>query len=423
MKMEDILHYVWQYKLYDLPLRTSDGNILEVIDTGIPNRNGGADFSNAKIKIGEEMWVGDVEIHISSNDWTKHKHHTNKAYNSVILHVVNKITDQTLNADDRIVPQCCITYPKSIDDNFSFLIHSNIDIPCANSISLLDNFHLQSWLNTLLIERLERKANDIDQLLSRVEGSWEDVFYVLLSRNFGFGLNSDSFQRLALSLPLKYLRKQGDNLIQLEALLLGQAGLLDTEHPKDDYQRLLASEYQFLNRKYELKSLDKEIFKNMRARPSTSPQLRLAQLATLLHNSQALFSKILNKKDIGQLRLIFHVNASEYWQTHYSFGNTSPRKSKYIGDGSLDIILINTVVPILFAYGKHTADEELCERALSFLENIKSENNTITKSFAKWGLPLNNACDSQAHIQLKREYCEKRKCLYCRIGHRLLSAK
>lgn len=273
------------------------------------------------------------------------------------------------------------------------------------------------------MERLARKAKDIDRHINTFDGAWEDVFYVLLVRNFGFGLNSDSFERLALSLPLRYIQKHGDNLVQIEALLFGQAGMLTDSPALDSYHGLLQREYEFLKHKYDLQPLEKHVFKNMRTRPTAFPQLRIAQLAALLHSSQGLFSKIIEKKDVGILRLFFHVNASEYWQTHYSFGSISSKKSKYMGDGSLDVILINTVAPLLFAYGKHVGDEDMCERAISFLEQIKAEKNGITKLFAKYGVRMLSAADSQATIQLQKEYCENKKCLYCRIGHQMLEQK
>lgn len=421
--MEDILHYIWKFRLFQKDLRTTDGQQIEVIDVGLPNTNEGPDFFNAKIKIGDKVWAGNVEIHTSSDEWVKHKHHTNKNYNSVILHIVEKANCEVFNETGQSVLQCEIIYPKSIKENYDFLIHSNTDIPCCNYIASMPPFHLNSWMRSLLIERLERKSNNIQALLERFNNSWEEVFYVLLSRNFGFGLNSDSFERLALSLPLRYLQKQGDNLVQIEALLFGQAGLLDDIKVSDDYFSLLRKEYEFLKNKYELKPLESYIFKNLRTRPTAFPQIRIAQLAALLHSSHGLFSKIIECTDIGRIRLMFHVNASEYWQTHYTFGQSSPKKSKYLGDSSLDIILINTVAPILFIYGKAIDSEVHCDRALQFLELLKPEQNSITKSFSKLKMPLNNAADSQAIIQLKREYCELRKCLYCRIGHQLLTGR
>lgn len=421
--MEDILHYVWKFRLFQKDLTTTTGQTIEVIDVGLPNTNEGPDFFNAKIKIGDKIWAGNIEIHSVSDEWVRHKHHTNKSYNSVILHIVEKANCEVFNESGQSIMQCEITYPEHIKENYEFLIHTNTDIPCCNYIGSIPSFHLNSWMNTLLIERLERKANHIEELLQKYNNSWEDVFYVILSRNFGFGLNSDSFERLAISLPLKCIQKQGDNLVQIEALLFGQAGVLDNLKAKDDYFILLKKEYEFLKNKYDLKPLESYIFKSLRTRPTAFPQIRIAQLAALLHSSHGLFSRITACEDVEQIRLMFHINASEYWQTHYAFDVTSERKSKYLGESSLDIILINTVAPILFLYGKSIDSEIHSERALRFLEILKPEKNSITKHFEKLKMPLKNAADSQAIIQLKREYCEPRKCLFCRIGHQLLIEK
>lgn len=419
---EDILHYVWRFRLFQKDLKTTDGEEIEVIDVGTPNTNDGPDFFNAKVKINGKVWAGNIEIHNSSGEWNRHNHHTNKNYNSVILHVVKNAGSEIRNEQQQLVPQCEIYYPKYIDENYEFLLHSNTAIPCCNFIGSLPSIHLNSWMSNLLFERLERKANHIYKLLDHFNNSWEDAFYVLLSRNFGFGLNSDSFERLALSLPYKFIQKQGDNITQVEALLFGQAGMLNTDIT-DDYVELLQKEYNFLSNKYTLLPLDAFLFKKLRTRPSSLPELRVAQLAALLYSSQGLFSKIISCQDPGRIRLMFHVNASEYWQTHYTFGIKSDKKSKYLGDSSLDVILINTVAPMLFAYGKKTDNEALCERAVHFLETLAPEKNSIIRDFAKMTIPINNAADSQAIIQLKREYCELRKCLFCRVGHMFLTVK
>lgn len=420
--MEQLLHYIWKHRLFQRGLKTIAGDPIEVIDVGILNTNEGPDFFNAKIKIGDDMWVGNIEIHKSSSDWNKHKHNVNKNYNSVILHVVESVDCDVYNEAKQRIHQCLVSYPQHLKDNIEYLLNTDVPIPCCNYIGSVPAIHMNTWLNTLLVERLERKANDIYTHLNNSNGSWEEVFYILLTRNFGFGLNSDIFERLAHSLPLRYIQKQGDDIVQIEALLFGQAGLLDDILP-DDYSNKLQKEYLFLKNKYGLSPLESHLFMKLRVRPSGSPYIRIAQLAMLLHKTHGLFSKIIKCEDIGQIRLLFHENASEYWQTHYTFGEESPRKSKYLGDSSLDIILINTVIPILFAYGKNVGNEDLCDRALLFLERIKPESNFITRDFAAAKIISRNAYDSQALIQLRREYCEKRKCLYCRIGFRMLTEK
>lgn len=422
--MESILHYVWQNRLFDENLMTSDGLSVEVIDVGRLNSDAGPDFFNAKVKIDGKLWAGNVEIHTAASDWKRHRHAEDKAYDSTILHIVGRADRKDVtNSQGRQIPQCAITYPDYIDKNYEYLFRSQSDIPCGSFIPTLSSIHITSWMQNLLFERLQAKTERIERLLERFNNSWEDVFYVLLTRNFGFGLNSDSFERLALSLPYTYLRKHGDNLFQIEALLFGQAGLLDEVKQSDEYFSRLKQEYDFFKSKFTLRPLESSIFKTMRSRPSAFPQIRVAQLAALLHFTQGLFSKVINCEDMGRIRLMFHVNASEYWQTHYTFGQVSDKKSKYLGDASLDIILINTVAPILFAYGKSINDDTYCDRAMRFLETIKAERNTITRQFAGYGIPMNTAFDSQATIQLKKEYCIPRKCFQCRIGHQLLKKK
>lgn len=421
--MENILHYVWKYRLFQQDMWTTDASSIEVIDVGIANTNEGPDFFNAKIKVDGELWVGNIEIHTNSDDWFKHKHRQNVNYDSVILHIVENANAEIYNTQGKPILQCKINYPQYIKDNYEYLTYTKTDIPCCNFISSIPSIHVTSWVNSLLIERLQRKNRHIESLLERFNNSWEDVLYILLSRNFGFGLNSDSFERLALGLPYRYIQKQGDNINHIEALLFGQAGMLENTDEPDDYFRFLQQEYKFLQSKYTLSPLDSFIFKTLRSRPTAFPQIRIAQLAALLYNVKGLFAKIISCEDIGKLRLMLHVNASEYWQTHYVFGVASDKKSKYLGDASLDVILINTVIPLLFAYGKSINNESYCERSIQFLESIKPEQNSITKRFSGLGIPLINAADSQALIQLKREYCEVRKCLFCRFGHQLLTSR
>ncbi len=421
---EQLLHYIWKYKLY--PNRnfvSSEGDEIEIIDAGIHNNDAGPDFFNAKIKIGDKVWAGNIEIHKSSSDWKKHNHHTDPAYNSVILHVVEKEDCEIYTHQDRKVPQIVIEIPESIRNNYAHLLLSDSIIPCSKDLKYVGKEHINPWLSALLAERMERKINDIYTVLDKFNNSWDETFYVLLSRNFGFGLNANEFERLALSLPYFYIQKHSDNILQVEALLFGQAGLLEDESLTDDYYMQLKKEYGFLKKKYTLKNLDSFIFKSLRVRPQGFPQVRIAQLASVLQQSKRLFSHILEKEDENLLRLFFHINASEYWQTHYTFGKTSTKSSKYPGDSSINVILINTVVPLLFAYGKKNNIEKYCTRALTILEELKPERNSIINEFRKHNINPKNAADTQALIQLKKEYCDKRKCLYCKIGYQILSGR
>lgn len=419
---EQLLHYIWKFKLYPSNVFvSSEGNEIEVIDTGMHNSNAGPDFFNAKIKTDNKTWAGNIEIHKSSSDWKKHNHHTDPAYNSVVLHVAEHIDCDVYTQEGRRIPQIKIGIPDNVINNYSNLLASNYMIPCSQKLINIPKIHLNPWFYALLAERLERKTNDIYKVLNKFNNSWDETFYVLLARNFGFGLNSEVFERLALSLPYFYIQKHSDDIFQVEALLFGQAGLLEDEIIIDDYYLQLKKEYRFLRQKYTLKNLDGYLFKSLRIRPQGFPQVRIAQLASVLQQSKRLFSKVLEKEDENLLRLFFHINASDYWQTHYTFGKISKKRTKFIGDASINTILINTVAPILFAYGKKNNIEQYCIRALSIFEDLKPEQNSIITVFKKLGVNPQNAADTQSLIQLKNEYCDKRKCLFCKIGYKILT--
>lgn len=419
---EFLLHYVWKYRLFDQSnLVTTDGQTVEVIDPGLHNTNAGADFFNSKIKIDDKMWAGNVEIHLASEDWYKHRHHLDKSYNSTILHVAEAVSGEIINERGVKVPQLKLTIPDKVKSSAEYLLQSVSSIPCKNELPEVDKKIVKSWLSVLTIERLERKTNDIYNHLSRFNNSWDQTFYVLLSRNYGFGLNSDEFERLALSLQFNIIQKHSNNLFQVEALLFGQAGMLESDRILDEYYLSLQREYQFLRHKYQLKPLDEFLFKRLRIRPGSFPQVRIAQLAALFVQSGRLFSSVLEIEDYKQLRLYFQSSVSEYWKNHYSFRKESKSGQKFLGDSSLDTILINTVVPILFAYGKKNDLERYCDRALTFLDSIKPERNSIVSEFKEAGVTPVNASETQALIQLKKEYCDMRKCLYCKIGYQILS--
>lgn len=420
---EQLLHYVWQFRLFShSSLRTTDGQKVEVIDPGMHNNDAGPDFFNAKIKIGDKLWAGNVEIHRTSDEWMKHGHQNDKAYNSVILHLSESVNAPVINQNGQQILQCVLTVPDDIRRNADYLLFSHSAIPCEKFLSTLPIPMLTSYLNVLSLERLERKTNDIATHLERYNHSWDEVFYVLLTRNFGFGLNSSEFEKLALSLPFNYILRHRDDLFQVEALMFGQAAMLEEDGLSDDYYIRLQKEYAFLKAKYGLRNREGLFFKSMRVRPRSFPQIRVAQLAAILQQSGRLFSRILEKEDLHELRTLFRATPSEYWKTHYSFGTISPKTEKQPGMASLDILLINTVAPMLFAYGRKTDAEKYCDRAISLLETIKPERNRIVSEFVAAGIIPAHAFDSQALIQLQKEYCDTRKCLYCRIGHKLLSS-
>lgn len=419
--MERLLHYVWKHKLY-LPetLVTTEGLPVTVFDAGIPNTDAGPDFFNAKIKLGDTLWAGNVEIHDKASDWLRHHHDTDKAYDSVVLHLVG-VNDATIyRTTGEVIPQATLAVPQSVQNNIDWLIHRDEPISCRSRIQEIESIHLSSWIDALLGERLERKTNDILQLLEQYADDWNEVFYIILTRSFGFGVNSDAFERLAKSLPFRYIQKQRGSSSQIEAMLFGQAGMLAENIPGNHYHNLLQQEYKFFAHKFGLQPLDESLFKNLRMRPNNFPHVKLAQLAALWHRYDSLFSFIRDEESCERIKKLFRVRPSDFWQTHYHFRNASPPAEKLLGENALNIVLINVAIPMLFAYGRKNDRPEYCERAIRFLEALPVEKNVIVSTFTGAGIPAHHAGDSQALIQLKREYCEKKKCLHCRIGFRLL---
>lgn len=418
--MERLLHYIWKYKLFNSSeLTTTEGTPLQVLDPGTQNTDAGPDFFNAKIKMNGTVWAGSVEIHEKSSDWFHHHHQKDKAYDAVILHVTGCKDAEIYRANGEPIPQLLLTVPESIRNNVDWLLHRDSSIPCLSFIAEMDKIHLTDWMGSLLQERLERKTQDIFHLLAQHNNDWNGAFYITLTRNFGFGVNGDAFEWLAKSLPFHCILKQRGNPVQIEALLFGQAGML--EYPNTcPYYLHLQREYRFLRHKYGLKPLDSSLFRNLRVRPGNFPYERLAQLAALWASNGTLFSALLETDSIVEIKEKFRVVPSEYWKTHCHFRHSSPPKDKKIGEESLNIILINTVVPMLFAYGLRHNQDKYCRRAFVILEKLTPEKNSIVHQFAGAGVEVRHAGDSQALIQLKRNYCEQKKCLYCRIGYRFL---
>lgn len=418
---ESILHYVWQNKLFTShDLITTDGEQVEIIDVGRINTDAGPDFFNAKIRISDTIWAGNIEIHTCSSDWDRHNHQSDKAYDSIILHVVSSVDTDIYRADGTRIPQLELKFPTRLETNYEQLIGEQKWIPCAAKINLIPAIFIQSWKNALLAERLEQKINAIEVLLTESNQHWEEAFYVTLARSFGFGTNSQAFESLAKSLPLSVLGKHKDQLFQLEALLFGQAGLLNLD-VYDEYAAGLKKEYDFLCSKYELTQIDKSHWKLLRLRPDNFPHVRIAQFAALVHSSTKLFSKIVENPDIDYLQKLFDCETSAYWNTHYLFANNSVLQIKKLGKLSVNGILINTVVPFLFCYASQKKNEDLKGKILQLLERIPAERNSIISNWKSLDMKVENAFDSQALLQLKKQYCDEKKCLRCRIGHKVLT--
>jgi hypothetical protein len=418
--MEYLLHYAWKNRLYTPEtLVTTEGLPVSVIDPGLQNGDAGPDFFNAKVKIGNTLWAGCVEIHDRASDWRRHAHDRDRAYDAVVLHLVGADDMNVCRTNGEPVPQALFRLPEAVSRNIEWLIRRDVPLPCLPRIREIEPVQLYAWTGALLSERLERKTRDILHLLERYGGDWNEVFYATLTRSFGFGVNNDAFERLARSLPLRCILKQRSSSSQVEALLFGQAGLLD-ERISCHYYTLLQQEYGFLSRKFGLQPLDGSLFKSLRMRPNSFPHVKLAQLAALWFSYDALFALVRDEADMERIKKRLKVHPSDYWETHYHFRQTSPKAEKCPGEHALQILLINAVVPTLFAYGQKTAQPEYCERAADFLEHIPAERNSIVSLFGNAGMPLQHAGDSQALIQLKKEYCDSKKCLYCRIGFQLL---
>lgn len=421
---EKFLHYIWQYRLYETQaLVTDEKELIEIVEAGMLNSDAGPDFFNAKVKIGDTFWAGNIEIHQKSSDWIKHKHHINKVYDSVILHVVERIDATIYRSNGEKIPQLQLTPLSHVVQKYSELSQNRLWISCADKLSEIDSLFKRSLLTAMLIERLSNKAESIFSLLEKSKNSWEEAFYITLTRNFGFGKNNDAFERLARSLPLTYLGKHKDNLFQIEALLFGQAGLLSSSEKSDDYFLSLKKEYDFLKSKFNLEPIDASAWRLLRLRPSNFPHIRIAQLASLIHQSSKLFSKIIEKPHLEYLHSLFNCNPSEYWETHYLFGEISPSRKKNIGKSAVEIVIINTIVPFLFCYGKSKQKEELQDIALNLLEQLPAEKNSIISNWETVGMKANSAFESQALLQLKKNYCDVKKCLCCRIGHKVLTTK
>ena len=428
--MEELLHYVWKHKL--LPLteqQTTDGRLIEILDPGLHNRNAGPDFFNAKVKISGTLWVGNIEIHLKASDWYRHGHDRDPRYNNVVLHVVELADMDVKTLDGNYLPQMVLQIPQSLKDNYDELLHNDQYPPCYRIIPDLTRLTIHSWLAALQTERLEQKTEAIQQRVNQCDGSWEDAYFVTLARNYGFGLNGDAFEQWALHVPLLSAGKHRDDLFQIEAMFMGQAGLLQVESIPERYQAAalnegyfakLRNEYLFLAHKFSLKPMDFAMWQYLRLRPQNFPHIRIAQLANLFYERKTGLSVLLECETLDGLRQQLQTHVTPYWETHFLFGAESPRSPKKTSISSANLLIINTAIPILFAVGRHRRREDLCDRAFDFLEQLKAEDNHIIRMWKQCGLEVNTAGDSQALIQLKKQYCDRKDCLRCRFGFEYL---
>lgn len=417
------MQYVWKHRLWRLEdMVTNTGKKVRVVDPGLLNTDAGPDFFNAKIEIDGHMWVGNVEMHYRATDWKRHHHDSDKAYDSVILHVVAKDDAPVRRTNGELIPQLVLEVSPQFNADYASLVGATIEVPCATKIKQVPHLTIVEWVEGLAFERLHGKVERIHQLLDSFNGSWEDVCYVTLARNFGFGINNDAFERLARRTPLRLLGKHSDSVLQIEALLFGQAGMLDAQKPgMDSYYNQLCTEYAFLSNKFQLTPMEKESWKLFRIRPQNFPYRRIAMLAQFIEGGFRMMNRILEAEGEKEMRSLFEVELSGYWTKHYTFGKPNERATSTLSRSSTDIILINTVAPLLYAYGELTGNYEMTDKAIKLLEDLRAESNSIVSHFVAYGIDCPDALTSQALVQLKREYCDARKCIYCKIGHHLLS--
>lgn len=424
------MQYIWQYRLWlQQDMVTVDGRRVQVIDPGRLNTDAGPDFFNAKIKIDGQLWAGDVEIHVRASDWHRHHHDNDKAYDSVILHVVEKDDCGIVRSDGSVIAQLRMPCSPTFHESYRQLVGNAVcgnELPCIDEIKAMDKLHLSGWIDTLAYERLYRKSDRILSLLNRFAGDWEQTCYVTFARALGFGTNSEPFERLAMSIPLRFMGKHSDSQLSIEALLFGQSGLLDdVAGSTDAYIEMLVKEYRFLAGKFDLQPIKSPGWKMSRMRPANFPHRRIAYLASMVFGGFRLMSRIIDVTSMEDACRLFDIEISGYWSTHFTPGNGMESKSQTsaLSRGSIYSLIINVVVPLLHAYGVSTGNEDYETRAFDLLHGMKAESNSIVAMFQHAGVACNDAFTSQALIELRKEYCETRKCLYCRIGHRMLSKK
>lgn len=429
--MESLLHYTWKHRLFPLaPLTTMDGQPVEVIDPGMENRNDGPDFFNAKVKIGGTLWVGNVEIHVNASDWYLHGHDTDKRYDSVVLHVATTVDREVKRTDDTPIPQMALQVPQHIVNNYRELLAADRYPPCYRIIPELSNLTIHSWMSSLLYERLDQRAELITARYEAHDKNWDDALFCTLARNFGFGTNGEAFDEWARRIDFRAVDKHADNLLQVEAFFFGQAGLLDEATvpeyyhealQEDTYFQMLKREYAFLAHKFGLRPMEATMWRLLGMRPANFPHVRLAQLAHLYHERRISVSKLLAAPDRTAITELLSVEASDYWDTHYTFSSTpSAPTKKRVTDSAVTLLLINSVAPFYYSYGRRKDNEQYCEQAILLLEQLKAENNYIIRTWIDCGLLVKNAADSQALIQLKKQYCNRHDCLRCRIGYEYL---
>jgi len=419
---EDFLHHIWKYKRFDhSKLKTTDGQHLSIENYGMHNHGSGPDFHHGRIIIGDTKWAGNIEMHIKASDWHLHKHQTDTAYDNVILHVVYEDDKMVYNSKGQVIPTLELKGridPKVIA-SYNEIISNTLWVPCADQIHDVDGIVVRQAIDNAVVQRLRRKSDRVTQSLAYYNKDWNKVFFEFIAIGLGAKINKKPFEHLARIMPLEVLSKVSNEMIKVEALLFGQAGLLDGE-PKDTYHKRLQSEYAFLQHKHKLSPMQKASWQFSGLRPASFPHVRIAQFAKLITNNAALFSKVKSLVKKEEIEAIFETSVDGYWSTHYNFNKESKARDKRIGKVVRHNLLINSVVPVMFAYADKMKEEDRKERLFEILQSVEFEKNSVTNRWKELGLKLNSAYDSQGLLELKNECCNFKKCLSCPIGVGLL---
>ena len=418
---EDFLHYIWKFKKFDFSdLKTFNGEKINILNSGQYLQLAGPDFFNAQLEINNQKWAGNVEIHIKSSDWYLHNHEKDDNYDSVILHVVWEHDTEIFRKNNTEIPVLELKnyVSKETLQNYQSLMLPKSWIFCEKQIHTIDDFVLKNWQERLFFERLERKSNPIFEIANQTNNDWEAVLFQLLAKNFGLNTNGEIFLKISKSIPFNIIRKESFEVENLEALIFGNSGLLDFEQ-EDNYYKDLKFRFFYLLHKYQLEKNISDPVQFFKHRPDNFPTIRLSQLANLYHKHQNLFSKIIAAKTLKEIYEVFEISVSEYWQTHYQFDKISPKKSKSLSRSFIDLLIVNTILPIRFAYAK-SQGKEISEDLIDLLQQVSSEKNAIIDKFESFGVKSKNAFDSQSLLQLKNEYCNKSKCVTCAIGMDLM---
>ncbi|MGS2724986.1 DUF2851 family protein [Psychroserpens sp. BH13MA-6] len=423
--IENFLHYVWSHKKFDvLHLKTTQHQKLDIVAVGTPNPNSGPDFFNGQIRIDDQFWAGNIEIHVKSSDWFVHRHESDPAYDNVILHVVYEDDTSIFRKDNSVIPTLELKpylHPSLLDRFHKLFRTKKSWINCEEDFKEVSEFTRSHWYERLFVERLEQKCQMIHGLMTDLNQDWEAILFKMLTKNFGLKVNGDAFFSLANAINFSVIRKLQHNPMQLEALLFGQAGLLDIE-TDIAYQQSLSSEYRYLKQKFQLKEEGMIRMQFFRLRPSNFPTIRLSQLSQLYSRQHQLFSKVMEIETLSEYYELLQVPTSPFWDNHYTFSKKVKSSKKRMTKAFVDLLLINTILPMKFSYARQQG-QHMNQHILTILQDISSEKNTIVKGFERIHKASKSAFESQALIQLKTQYCDKNKCLKCAIGNALLSNK